>query len=115
MNSAVRPDEVSAILKKELESFDKEAKGYYYSDGTLQFKNNGSSEILSLDEKYFIYDSDKVKAILSRTDYSVSDIQIKDESVQEVELDHLAEMSFILKNIKNISIFKSDYKEVSSK
>lgn len=88
------------------DSFSKETKGYYYGDGALQFKNNGSRETVSLNEKYFIYDSDLVSAKLSRNDFKILEVQFKDDSVGEVNLNHAAEMCFLAGNLKNIAIFK---------
>jgi F-type H+-transporting ATPase subunit alpha len=48
MNSAVRPDEVSAILKKELESFDKEAE--IYDVGTVLQVGDGIARVYGLEK-----------------------------------------------------------------
>ena len=88
------------------ESFKREVAGYYYRDGLLQFKNNGTTEKLSLKGNHFLYNTEQVEAKLSKDDYSIIDISLKDDSAQEVNLYHAAEMCFLIENLKNISIFK---------
>ncbi len=87
------------------ESFNSEATGYYYKDGTLQFKDGGNIELLSLRENNFIYDSKMVNAKFKRNDFSLLDINFKDDSTKEVDFNHAAEMCFLIENLKNISIF----------
>ncbi len=88
------------------ESFNNESVCYYYKDGVLKFKNNGSTESLSVNENYFSYKSDLVEAKFSKDDFSLSDIKFHSDSVQEINLNKAAEMCFLIKNLKDVEIFK---------
>jgi putative selenate reductase len=88
------------------ESFNNEAVGYYYKDGVLKFKNNGSLEVLSVNENYLTFESDQVFAKISKDDFSINEIRFKSESVQEISLSKAAEMFFLIKNLSELSVFK---------
>jgi putative selenate reductase len=88
------------------ENFNNEAVGYYYNDGVLKFKNNDSIEVLSFEENNFIYESDLIYVRFSGNEFSLLDINFKFDSVQEINLSKAAEMCFLIKNLKDVSIFK---------
>ena len=87
------------------ESLNKETVGYYYRDGILKFKNNGSIDVLTFKENYFAYESELVNAKFSKDDFSLLDVRFKSDSVNEVNLHRAAEMCFLIKNLENVSIF----------
>ncbi len=88
------------------ESFNNETVGYYYKDEVLKFKNNGCTESLTVNENYFSYKSDLVEAKFSKDDLSLSDIKFQSDSVKEINLNKAAEMCFLIKNLKDVEIFK---------
>ena len=88
------------------ESFNSESIGYFYKEGVLKFKNNGSIDVLSAQENYLIYESDKVNAKFSKDDFSLMDIKINSSSIQEINLSKAAEMYFLIKNLNEVSIFR---------
>ncbi|OGU85330.1 MAG: hypothetical protein A2W11_04745 [Ignavibacteria bacterium RBG_16_35_7] len=87
------------------ESFNNEDVGYYYRDGVLKFKNNGSIEVLSYKKNYFAYESEIVNAKFNIDDFSLLDIKFNSDSVQEKNLHQAAEMCFLIKSLKEVSIF----------
>ena len=88
------------------ESFNSEAIGYFYNEGVLKSKNNGSIEVLSIQENYLTYESDKVNVKFSKDDFSLMDIKFNSSSIQEINLSKAAEMYFLIKNLTEVSIFK---------
>jgi putative selenate reductase len=89
------------------ESFNRETKGYFYNNGILQYRNNSSREKLTMNKEYFLYDSDKVSAKLNRIDFTISEVQLKNDSEQEIKLNRLAEMCFLIENLGKIAVFGS--------
>ena len=88
------------------ESFNKDTKGYYYNNGTLQYKNNNSREVLTMNEENFIYDSNKVSAKLNRNEFTISEVRLKNDIEQEIKLNHLAEMCFLIENVEKIAVLR---------
>ncbi|MDP2362645.1 MAG: hypothetical protein Q8M94_02625 [Ignavibacteria bacterium] len=100
------PYKTKPIFYLTKESFDNEAVGYYYRDGVLKFKNNGSIESLSVNDNYFEYESELVNAKFNSKDFSLLDISFNSGSVQEINLHKAAEMFFLINSLKEVSIFK---------
>jgi len=87
------------------ESFNSENTGYYLFDNTLKFKSGGSIESLTLCDEILTYESDKVVVKFKRKDFSIFDIKFKSDVSNEIELKNAAEMWFLLKSLKNYSLF----------
>lgn len=87
------------------DSFNKEETGYSLNSDTLKFKMNGEIETLSLSSNLVYYESNTVKAVFTKKNFKISDIKFKTESVKEYKFDLAAEMYFLLKNLKDLSIF----------
>jgi putative selenate reductase len=87
------------------ESFESEDTGYYISGKTLKFKLNGKIEMLSLEHESYSFESDEVKAVFNSTDFKVLNIEFKSDSIKEFKFNRAAEMYFLLKNLKDFSIF----------
>lgn len=86
-------------------SFNSENLGYYLFNNILKFKSNGNIESLTLCDELLTYESDKVVVKFKQTDFSISDIKFKSEMTNEIELRRAAEMYFLLKSLKNNSLF----------
>jgi putative selenate reductase len=89
------------------ESFNSEEIGYYLNNNTLKFKSNGRFEILSFRDDVIIYESSDVVVKFNQNDFSVSDIKLNLNLnvTNKIELRHAAEMYFLLKNLKDYSLF----------
>jgi putative selenate reductase len=88
------------------ESFNSEEIGYYLNNNSLKFKTNGSLELLSFMDDFLIYESKDVVVKFNQNDFSVSDIKFNSNVTNKIELRHAAEMYFLLKSLKDFSIFK---------
>jgi putative selenate reductase len=87
------------------ESFNSEEIGYYLNNNSLKFKSKGGLELLSFEDDFLIYESNEVVVKFDQNDFSVSEIEFKSGKANEVELRHAAEMYFLLKSLKDYSLF----------
>lgn len=87
------------------ESFNSEKLGYYIANNSIKFKNNGNNESLTLRDEILLYESDEVVVKFKQNDFSILEIKIKSDMTKEIELRHAAEMWFLLKSLRNISLF----------
>jgi putative selenate reductase len=88
------------------ESFNSEETGYYLNNDSLKFKSNGDIELLSFKDDILIYESGKVVVKFNQDDFSVTDISFKLNVKNKIGLRHAAEMYFLLKSLKDYSLFK---------
>jgi putative selenate reductase len=88
------------------DSFYCEETGYYLSDNFLKFKTNGRIESLTYSNNGLTYETDEVVASFSEDDFSLIDIKTKSDTIQKINFKQAVEMYFLLKNLKNFSIFK---------
>jgi putative selenate reductase len=87
------------------ESFNNEEIGYYLNNNSLKFKSKDGSESLSFEDDFLIYESSEVVVKFGQNDFSISEITFKSDKTKEIELRHAAEMYFLLKNLKDYSLF----------
>ena len=100
------PYKTKPIFYLKEESFDNESVGYYFKDGILKFKNRNGIESLHINESYFVYRSELVEVRFSKDFLSLIDIKFLSDSVREINLHQAAEMCFLIRNLKDVSIFK---------
>jgi putative selenate reductase len=101
------PYKTKPIFHLTEENFLAEEKGYYFDNETLRCKNGNSLESIQINEDKIIYESSDVEAVFKQLDFSVIDVIFKNGKCTSVILNRAAEMYFLLKNLKDFSIFKS--------
>ena len=101
------PYKTKPIFHLTEENFLAEEKGYYFDNETLKCKNGNSLESIQINEDKIIYESSDVEAVFKQLDFSVIDVIFKNGKCTSVILNRAAEMYFLLKNLKDFSIFKS--------
>lgn len=87
------------------DSFNKEESGFFIDGNVIKYKENGSVQTLFENEDHYIYDTEEVKATFGINDFSISEIMFKDESFNTADFRKAAEMIFLLKNLKEFTIF----------
>ena len=85
-------------------SFNSEKLGYFITNNSIKFKNNGNLESLSLSNDFLFYESNDVIVKFNKNDFSIMEINFKTDA-KELNLKHAAEMFFLLKSLKNNPIF----------
>ncbi|PIW69662.1 MAG: putative selenate reductase subunit YgfK [Ignavibacteriales bacterium CG12_big_fil_rev_8_21_14_0_65_30_8] len=85
-------------------SFNSERLGYFITNNSIKFKNNGNLESLSLSNDFLFYESNDVIVKFNKNDFSIMEINFKTDA-KELNLKHAAEMFFLLKSLKNNPIF----------
>ena len=100
------PYKTKPIFHLTEESFKSEEKGYYFDESILKYKMNGKIESLHINEKNIIYESDEVVAKFDKLDFSVDNVKFKSNNINTVVLTHAVEMYFLLKNLRDFSVFK---------
>ncbi|MGB5850109.1 MAG: putative selenate reductase subunit YgfK [Ignavibacteriaceae bacterium] len=88
------------------ESFNSEETGYYLNCNSLKFKSNGILELLSFTDDFLIYESDEVVAKFNVYDFSLIDLKTKSVTINKINFKQAVEMYFLLKSLKDFSIFK---------
>jgi len=78
--------------------------GYFITNNSIKFKNNGNLESLSLSNDFLFYESNDVIVKFNKNDFSIMEINFKTDA-KELNLKHAAEMFFLLKSLKNNPIF----------
>jgi len=101
------PYKTKPIFHLTEESFLAEEKGYYFDNETLKCKNGNGLESIQINDDKIRYDSVEVEAVFNKLDFSVTDVIFKNGNTNSVVLNRAAEMYFLLKNLKDFSIFKS--------
>jgi putative selenate reductase len=87
-------------------SFNSEATGYYLKGNSLKFKTNKRIEIITHSDKFLTYESDEVVAKFNEDDFSLIDLKTKSDTLNNFNFKHAVEMYFLLKSLKDFSIFK---------
>jgi putative selenate reductase len=87
-------------------SFEQEDNCYLLFENELLFKKNNSLESLSQIEDYYFYKSGSLSVEIYKKDYSIKDIKPSNFSNEKLVLNHAAKMLFLLKNLKDLAIFK---------
>ena len=67
---------------------------------------NGKIESLHINDKNIIYESDEVVAKFDKLDFSVDNVKFKSNNINTVVLTHAVKMYFLLKNLRDFSVFK---------
>jgi len=88
------------------ESFNSEATGYYLIGNSLKFKTNGRIEIITHSDKILTYESDEVVAKFNEDNFSLIDLKTTSDAHKKFNFKHAVEMYFLLKSLKDFSIFK---------
>ena len=88
------------------ESFNSEETGYYLIGNSLNFKTNGRIEFLTHSDNVLTYESDDVVAKFNEDDFSLMEVKTKSDTIDKINFKHAAEMYFLLKSLKDFSIFK---------
>ncbi|MFC2094067.1 putative selenate reductase subunit YgfK [Bacteroidota bacterium] len=88
------------------ESFNNEETGYYLNDNFIKFKSNGRIEFLTHSDNVLTYESDDVVAKFNEDDFSLMEVKTKSDTIDKINFKHAAEMYFLLKSLKDFSIFK---------
>ncbi|MDA3859946.1 MAG: putative selenate reductase subunit YgfK [Melioribacteraceae bacterium] len=87
------------------ESFYAEDNCYYLNEKILIYKNNGKRQRLIMDKQVMKYQSEQVDVEFNSSDYSISKIDLKSNEFDSITLDKVAEMIFLLMNLKKKTIF----------
>ncbi len=101
------PYKTKPIFHLTEESFLAEEKGYYFNNNILKSKNGNGLESVQINDDKIIYESSEVEAVFNLLDFSVTDVIFKNGKTNSVVLNCAAEMYFLLKNLKDFSLFKS--------
>ncbi|MCF6269988.1 MAG: putative selenate reductase subunit YgfK [Melioribacteraceae bacterium] len=90
------------------DSFNSEDNCYLMKAGSLYYKLNGVVETLSLKNSNYIYKSDIVNVELDSRDYSIVNCELKESENESINLSKLSEMIYLLKNLHNDSLLKTE-------
>ena len=101
------PYKTKPIFHLTEESFYTEEKGYYFDNNLLRSKNGNDFESIQINEDKILYESSDIEVVLNQLDFSVRDVIFKNGKTNSVVLNRAAEMYFLLKNLKEFSLFKS--------
>ena len=71
----------------------------------VPFKSKDGLESLSYADDFLIYESSEVVVKFGQNDFSISEITFKLDKANEIEFSHAAEMYFLLKSLKDYSLF----------
>ncbi|MDA3905046.1 MAG: putative selenate reductase subunit YgfK [Bacteroidales bacterium] len=86
------------------ESYDANQEGYFFEklnkENLLSYKNGNQSYSLAETENNYIYFSDLVEVCFNKTDFSLTDITVKDKREQIISLQKAAELRFIMDGAK---------------
>jgi putative selenate reductase len=89
------------------ESFSKEEFGFLLQGNSLKYKNGNGIESLQLFDGKLIYESDKVKVEFDPDNFLPLNIKFKFDTVKSITLEKVAEMYFLLLNLRTESVFQN--------
>ena len=87
------------------ESFMSEERAYYIFENKINFKNANKFESLTLENKNYIYETEEVFVKFDISNFMIKDVEVKSDSFEEVKLEHAAQMSVLLSNLKEFYLF----------
>ncbi len=87
------------------ESFDIEDSGYFLTGNSITFKNKNEISSLSETNDKFVFENNKITAKFDKEKLTILEINFKDSSAKNVNLRMAAEMIYLIKSLRNYSIF----------
>jgi putative selenate reductase len=87
------------------ESFDIDESGYLLDNKTITYKDKNEISSLSETEDNLVFENNVLVAKFDIINLSIIEINFKDDSVKNADLRKAAEMIYLLRSLKNFTIF----------
>ena len=87
------------------ESFNMEESGYILIGNSLKYKSKKEIYALCETKDHFVFENRKLSAKFDKENLTVSEIIFKDSTIKNVDLRKATEMIYLLKSLKNFTIF----------
>ena len=88
------------------ESFNQENNCYFINYNTIKYKSNNEIISLTKTDDYLLFNSKDLFANISLKDYSIEQIDVRNNKIKIFNFEKVFEMIILFQNLRNNSIFK---------